>query len=127
MGESCSPCKSAGDDSFGAVIQATSSDFRLVTAKGYNAFSNLPDPGSTAYAICVNNYILAMTDSKGSVAIGKHNCPNWESARPSAVVTAEYPTLLYIGLLLSALGFLIQFLSLKPELPKKQSYKKKPT
>jgi hypothetical protein len=89
-------------------FQATSSDFRLVTARGYNIFGAAPSPGNTAYAICVNNYTLAATDSSGSVGIGIHNCPNWVNARPSAVVTAEYPSLLYLGLILSMAGFLIQ-------------------
>ncbi len=91
-------------------FQATSSDFRFVTARNSSVMPGSPSQGATAYAICVNNYTLAVTDSKGSVGIGVRNCPNWENAHPAAIVTAEYPWLLYLGLVLSILGFLIQFI-----------------
>jgi hypothetical protein len=65
-------------------------------------------PGSTAYAICAQNYVLAVTDTRSSLLLGTHNCPNWDKSSPAAVVVAEHPWMLWLGLTMSALGFLIQ-------------------
>ena len=91
-------------------FQATSSDFRLVTAHNQNLVGQ-PAPGASVYAICVNNFVLAATDSVSGTSLGNDHCPDWENADPSAVVTAEHPNWLYIGLVLSALGFFIQLLT----------------
>lgn len=91
-------------------FQATSSDFRLVSAHGYDVQGRPASPYATAYAICVNNYTIAATDSQNTFAMGGRNCPDWDNSRPSAVVTSEYPWLLYFGLVATMLGFLIQFL-----------------
>jgi hypothetical protein len=90
-------------------FQATSSDFRLVTALGYDLNGKVAT-GVTAYALCVNDYTLLVTDSARGVGIGHKGCPNWESSRPSAVVTSEHPLFLYLGLGCSAIGFFMQLL-----------------
>lgn len=94
----------------GLSFQATASDFRLITAHGYDVRSHQPSADKTAYAICVNNYALAVTDATSGLIIGTKNCPQWESAKPAAVVTSEYPWLGYTGLLSTGLGFLLQLL-----------------
>jgi hypothetical protein len=92
---------------------ATSSDFRLITAPDTNVYGK-PAPGSTAYAICVQNYSVAITDAHGVAGMGVNNCPNWDKSSPAAVVVAEHPGALWLGLVLSALGFLIQLLAPVP-------------
>jgi hypothetical protein len=94
-------------------FQATSSDFRLVTASGYD-LQGRSALGVKAYALCVNNYTLVMTDSspKGGVSLGMRGCPSWESSRPAAVVNTEHPNFIFLGLALSSLGFLMQFLTI---------------
>lgn len=87
----------AGTGLIASSFAATSSDFRLITA-----------PGSTAYAICAQNYVLAVTDARGGLIVGTHNCPNWDKSSPAAVAVAEHPWMLWLGLIMSALGFLIQ-------------------
>ncbi|WP_186214221.1 hypothetical protein [Burkholderia gladioli] len=94
---------------FAWSFQATSSDFRLVTTKNYTS----PDSNyilSTAYAICVNNYALAVTDSTNGILLGARNCPDWQHARPAAVVTSEHPLAFLLGLYVTMAGFLIQLL-----------------
>jgi hypothetical protein len=93
-------------------FSATSSDFKLVTAENTDIRGNAVI-GLTAYAICVKGYALAVTDAKGSVGIGMHECPNWANSYPSAVVIADHPVWLLVGLISSMLGFLLQFLAIR--------------
>jgi hypothetical protein len=88
-------------------FQATSSDFRLVSAT-----SNSTIAGELKqYALCVNDYTLLETDSHHGVAIGSMGCPDWEHARPAAVVNIEHPRFVGIGFILMLSGFLLQYLS----------------
>jgi hypothetical protein len=101
-------------------FQATSSDFKLVTAKPEASVLD-KDPyaiqatgvgnGTTNYALCVNNYTLIMSDAKSGVSVGHHGCPDWEHARPAAVVSIEHPRFEGLGFLLLMAGFFIQYLS----------------
>jgi hypothetical protein len=102
-------------------FQATSSDFRLVTApyvpptmpagsippKGF-----VPPPqGSKQYALCVNNFTLIQSDGRNSVLMGHRGCPDWENSRPAAVVNIEHPTFEGLGFLLLITGFTLQYFS----------------
>jgi hypothetical protein len=97
---------------------ATSSDFRLITAANTDGYGK-PAAGRTAYAICVNNYVLVLTDSaKNGIEMGENGCPHWDNASPAAVVTYEHPSLLWIGIVAIAIGFLIQLVTIpKTETP----------
>jgi hypothetical protein len=86
-------------------FQATSSDFRLVTAKSYSVVAG----EIKQYALCVNNYTLLETDSRHGIMVGSANCPDWQHARPAAVVNIEHPSFLTIGFSLLFFGFIIQF------------------
>jgi hypothetical protein len=88
-------------------FQATSSDFRLVTATDHSAVAG----ESKQYALCVNNYTLIQTDSRTGVLLGHASCPDWAHARPAAVVNIEHPAFEGLGFVLLLLGFLIQYLS----------------
>ena len=80
-------------------FQATSSDLKLVTTKD----------GRTA--LCVNNHALAVSLPNGGIGIGMSSCPDWENARPAAVVNFEHPIFVSMGFAFITLGFLLQFLS----------------
>jgi hypothetical protein len=97
-------------------FSATSSDFRLITARDTDVFGK-PSPGHTAYAICANNYTLAITDSAGGLGMGIRNCPNWDKSYPAALVIADHPVWLQIGLALAIFGFLIQLLTVATNAP----------
>lgn len=88
-------------------FQATSSDFKLVTAKEPSVFGTI-----TRYALCVNNYTLIESDSRHGIIMGHASCPSWEQARPAAVVNIEHPTFEGIGFILLLAGFLLQYLSI---------------
>lgn len=88
-------------------FQATSSDFRLVTAKTHSAVAGEMDE----YALCVNNYTLLATDAHSGLYLGRRGCPDWSHARPAAVVNIEYPVLEGLGFVILLLGFLIQYLA----------------
>ena len=88
-------------------FQATSSDFKLVTDVSESAIGG----EIKQYALCVNNYTLLETDSHRSVSIGHQGCPNWQSARPAAVVNVEHPAFIEIGFITLLLGYLIQYLA----------------
>lgn len=90
---------------------ATSSDFRLITAPDTSIFGKSA-LGNTAYAICAKNYVLAITDAQHGLGIGTGECPNWDKSYPAAVVIAEHPRWLQTGLIMSAVGFLIQLLTI---------------
>ena len=90
-------------------FQATSSDFRLVTAVSQSAI--MPG-GLKQYALCVNDYTLLETDSAdGGVEIAKKGCPDWEHSKPAAVVNIEHPILEGLGFITLLAGFLLQYLS----------------
>jgi len=80
-------------------FQATSSNFKLVTTPyGWSA-------------LCVNNMALLATGPYGGIGLGLSKCPDWEHARPAAVVNVENPFLETLGFILVIAGFLLQFLS----------------
>jgi hypothetical protein len=81
-------------------FQATSSNFKLVTA---------PDGKS---ALCVNGRALIVSLPQGGTAIGMNVCPDWEHARPAAVVNIEIPSMVTLGFIFITAGFLLQFLSI---------------
>jgi hypothetical protein len=81
-------------------FQATSSKARIVTTKD----------GWTA--LCVESYAVFIAKS-GEIGMGvSGGCPEWQNAKSVAVVNIEKPILLTFGFLMTALGFLIQFLSI---------------
>jgi uncharacterized membrane protein len=80
-------------------FQATSSNVKIVRA---------PD-GRTA--LCVDARGLVVDVPPAGLQLGTHSCPDWENARPAAVINIEHPMFITIGFLLISLGFLIQFLS----------------
>ena len=82
-----------------ASFQATSSDFRLVTTKDHR------------YALCVDKSALIVKGENG-FGIGEQSCPEWDNARPAAVVNFERPWMVKTGLILTILGFLMQFLAI---------------
>lgn len=81
-------------------FQATSSNFKLVTA---------PDGRS---ALCVNGSALLVSLPNGGTGIGYKECPDWEHARPAAVVNIEMPSLVTAGFFFITAGFLLQFLAI---------------
>jgi hypothetical protein len=103
-------------------FQATSSDFKLVVApyvpppprvlpNGQILPNRFPSYGTKQYALCVNNYTLIASDASSSIMMGHAGCPNWENARPAAVVNIEHPTFEGIGFALLIIGFSLQYFS----------------
>jgi hypothetical protein len=89
-------------------FQATSSDFRLVTSISKSVILSKE---IRRYALCVNNYALVETDSEHGILIGHENCPDWEHAKPAAVVNIEHPTFVGIGFVILIAGFFVQYLA----------------
>jgi len=94
----------------GAVLlflsfQATSSNIRMLTTSD----------GRTA--MCVQNRGTLITFPDGKIVIGESKCPDWEHSRPAAVVSIEHPLFVTIGFVLTALGFLLQFLAIPRDRP----------
>ncbi len=89
-------------------FQASSSDFRLITRHNQDDDRNYST--GNAYAICVQDFTLAETDSRGGVRLGSPSCKDWVGATPTAVVTAERPAFARWGLRLTIIGFLMQLL-----------------
>jgi hypothetical protein len=54
---------------------------------------------------------MVVAYAAGGWAVGSQKCPDWEHARPAAVVNIEIPWLVTVGFILLAIGFLLQFLS----------------
>ena len=78
-------------------FQATSSDFRLITASNGDA------------ALCANGRALLIQKEKGyALGIGQM-CPEWEHARPAAIVNLELPWLANLGFILTLIGFVLQY------------------
>ena len=105
-------------------FQATSSDFRLVTApyvpspRPLNSSGGMlpnrfirPLAGTKQYALCVNNYTLIASDASSSIRLGLVGCPSWENAKPAAVVNIEHPTFEGFGFILLIIGFTLQYFS----------------
>src|SRR5207302_10950785 len=91
-------------------FQATSSDFRLVTARTKSVLSAEP---LVQYALCVNKNTILQTDSKGNMAFGgTRGCSVWEHYKPAAVVYFEHPSFVTVGFILLMAGFLYQLLAL---------------
>lgn len=45
------------------------------------------------------------------MGFGMRNCPDWEHARPAAVVNIEMPSMVTLGFIFITTGFLLQFLA----------------
>lgn len=103
-------------------FQATSSDFKLVTAKPNPLDPALSSPAAirgfgagsatTDYALCVNNYTLVESDARSGVTLGHAGCPSWVDAKPAAVVNIEHPFFEGLGFISLLAGFLLQYLSI---------------
>lgn len=102
-------------------FQATSSDFRLVTAPVQSGHPSPPNqmlivpsagnfpPADKQYALCINNYTLFSTDAKAGIRMAYAGCPDWEHAKPAAVVNIEHPRFEGLGFLLLVFGFGLQY------------------
>ena len=80
-------------------FQATSSNFRLITTKDGKS------------ALCVDQRAMMIATPDRGWLIGAQQCPDWENARPAAVVNVEHPSFITLGFILTTFGFLLQFLS----------------
>jgi hypothetical protein len=78
-------------------FQAASSNFRLVTDKWGDS------------ALCVKDRVLVQAMVNGGFKVGSMACPQFEDAKPVAVVTIELPWLAYLGFILTLIGFVLQF------------------
>jgi hypothetical protein len=90
---------------FGTVLlflsfQATSSNFRLITTSQGDS------------ALCVDQRALIISYAVRGMSIGTMDCPDWQNARPAAVVNVERPSFVTLGFICTTLGFLLQFLSI---------------
>ena len=99
-------------------FQATSSDFRFVTAKNFSVPGNYGPRSAmhfdTVFALCTNDRTLIAEGKESSklpsLILSAPGCPNSEIAKSAAVVNTEHPSFLYLGLICSAVGFFIQLL-----------------
>ena len=90
-------------------FQATSSDFRLITAETHSVLSG----DFNEYALCVNNYTLLESDANRGVLLGAKGCPDWERSHSVAVVNIENPRFVTAGFICTLLGFLLQLISIQ--------------
>lgn len=81
-------------------FQATSSNVKIVTTM---------DTHDTA--LCIEGRVLVEATGRGGYVIGGSKCPDWQNARPAAVVNIERPFMVTIGFLLLTAGFFFQYLS----------------
>lgn len=79
-------------------FQATASKVKIIST---------PD-GKTAMCLDQTGIFVGM-GHEFTIGTG---CPDWENARPIAVVIVERPTLITFGFALLSLGFLLQVLSI---------------
>jgi len=80
------------------LFQATSSDVKIVATIDHRT------------ALCVAGRAMIVTSPGGSgVSIGMPACPDWENARPAAVINVEYPFFVTLGFLMLISGFVIQY------------------
>ena len=90
----------------GAVLlwlsfQATSSNLKIVTTIDHRT------------ALCSGGRALIVDDPiHHGTSFGLSRCPEWENARPAAVVNVELPFLVTLGFILLLLGFLVQYFSI---------------
>ena len=113
-------------------FQATSSDFRLVTATNVDFMAasdydllkqpqdqNLIPPAvhhyDKVFGICSRDRMLIGEGLYGNegytaVIISTPGCPDSKHAKSAAVINTEHPSFLYVGLVCSAFGFFIQLL-----------------
>ena len=80
-------------------FQATSSSIKVVTTSD----------GKTA--LCVNNKGMVVFTPGLGIQLATSFCPEWEHARPAAIVNIEKPIFVTWGFILTTAGFLLQFLS----------------
>lgn len=100
-------------------FQATSSDFRMVTASDVYVKDNAPGVFVhyvNVHAICSLNDTIIMegtpypkSNGKNIVLSTQQPCP--DRSHSVAIVNTEHPRFLFIGLILSAVGFFMQFLA----------------
>jgi len=106
-------------------FQATSSDFRLVTAKDMWVPGNSPILGRggmmgpshfvSVFALCTHDRTLIAegADFPGAppaLILSAPGCPDSDNAKAAAVVNTEHPRFLELGLTANACGFFIQLL-----------------
>jgi hypothetical protein len=53
----------------------------------------------------------ALFEGKANSFVIGTGCPDWQNAKPIALVTVERPTLIYVGFALLVFGFLLQLLA----------------
>lgn len=100
----------------GAVVlflsfQATSSDFKIVVTKGVDGNG---DSKLFGYGVCVGkDMVMYANPNSGIVGWGGTKCVGFSSrsVHPVAIVTSENRWFAAIGFLLTAAGFLIQYLA----------------
>jgi len=80
------------------AFQATSSDIKL-----------LSQTDGTRYLCFGNTSLMIKPNANGGLSMGPRECPDLAKARPAALVNIEKPWLITVGLLLTVLGFAIQF------------------
>lgn len=96
-------------------FQATSSALNFVTGHDVN-IKGQSVPGSKTFLLCYGNDLIAGADSTGYNAYGGYlHCGQSNDSKPAAVVNAEHPWMLFAGLILSAVGFFLQFLIIPPK------------
>ena len=81
-------------------FQATSSNLKIVHTSD----------GRTA--LCIDKHALMIDIPPNGLMLGASTCPEWQNARPAAIVNIELPILVTFGFILTTAGFLLQFLSL---------------
>jgi hypothetical protein len=104
-------CNLAGTGCLAWSFQATSSQFRLITAENLTSRGR-PNPNGKAYSVCADMLELTSVDTTQSVSAGTGRCALWELGKPAAIVVSDQPHLLELGLGLFAVGFLLQLLLL---------------
>jgi len=89
-------------------FQATSSDFRLITATTTSAIGG----EIKEYALCVDNYTLLQSNAQNEMVLGHRGCTEWANSKPAAVVSIEHRSFIGIGFVFTLAGFLLQLLSI---------------